>query len=892
NNEQIGYDFRGKDLAGKTFVVKGNSFSIKLSGSSSNCYGFSLSDITVNPTFTENDYNLLYLPDDNYNSDNYTIKLNYWNVYGKWQTIPMKKSAYLINGKPAYCATVTEDFDLANTIQFQVYEGDLWKDQTELQNVKYSDYDGCIVFSDDREKAAPVDVNYNGLTGYAIGDEVTITGYNGDATELVIPEKIEGKTVTGIVEGALENNDKLEKITVPATVTYIGEDAFPDVEIHGLKRAYIYTYCKEMDYEFVDDTIAATAVALNGDYGDTITLEMGDTMDLDFAITPANSTDLLTVTSNNDCVSIDGNKLKANWNGTATVTAEATSGVQCTFTVNVIYVNEFTVSKLPDKLVYTKGEELDTTGLNATVSFSNWTSKETTDFTVSGYDKTKTGMQTVTLTYTAKNDQEYSDSYLVEVKEAKGRPIGIEIKKYPETLQYKKSSTTSLDTDLELELVYDSGEKEAVENYTVDDSAFDIESVGTYGITVTAEGFSTSYNVKVYRRNPDDEDPAQPESPFKTFYYIDSNGNNCKNIIVALSSGDGTVNQYMEKTSDKYQGSNIYKLTYDAEKFTTVKLFNYSSSYDKTAIYDGYGYGHIKEFGNDVQNGKYYLPDKDIWINSINGTATVYLVNTSGWSSPQAYVWRDPSLALKQWPGEEMTPTNYYYDNHRVYSYTFDTAIYNKIIFNGRNADGGSEQTENLDVQPGKYFFNNENLWEDNRPALSVDTDNEMTKELTPDADDENIEKFGFKSDITYSGAELLGVQKKKNAERSMRFVSAVSSDILNASNVENYGYVLTKISLPSSEVKSQMNKLTVNNGRVFNCKDSGNTISGKYGTDEAATRYKYITMAVNNVPEGNGIAARFFIKTTDGEYHYAKYTDKNGNQFDGCVAHISDLTD
>ena len=56
---------------------------------------------------------------------------------------------------------------------------------------------------------------------------IAITDYNGYATEVTIPSKIDGYTVTGI-----ENMDtsNIKKIVMPDTVTYIGECAFGDYD--------------------------------------------------------------------------------------------------------------------------------------------------------------------------------------------------------------------------------------------------------------------------------------------------------------------------------------------------------------------------------------------------------------------------------------------------------------------------------------------------------------------------------------------------------------------------------------------------------------------------------------------------------------------------------------
>ena len=55
---------------------------------------------------------------------------------------------------------------------------------------------------------------------------ITITGYVGDETELVIPEKIDGKKVTGIEQGAFNEYRSLKSITIPEGVTCIESYTF------------------------------------------------------------------------------------------------------------------------------------------------------------------------------------------------------------------------------------------------------------------------------------------------------------------------------------------------------------------------------------------------------------------------------------------------------------------------------------------------------------------------------------------------------------------------------------------------------------------------------------------------------------------------------------------
>lgn len=66
-------------------------------------------------------------------------------------------------------------------------------------------------------------------TGFAYslnGDNAVITGYTGTESEVIVPETIDGHTVTGIDQFAFFMNYSITGITLPATVTSIGDYAF------------------------------------------------------------------------------------------------------------------------------------------------------------------------------------------------------------------------------------------------------------------------------------------------------------------------------------------------------------------------------------------------------------------------------------------------------------------------------------------------------------------------------------------------------------------------------------------------------------------------------------------------------------------------------------------
>ena len=59
-----------------------------------------------------------------------------------------------------------------------------------------------------------------------IGDSYTVRGYEGDNTDLVIPEEYNGKKVARIKSRAFINNTAITSVTIPDSVTNIGSSAF------------------------------------------------------------------------------------------------------------------------------------------------------------------------------------------------------------------------------------------------------------------------------------------------------------------------------------------------------------------------------------------------------------------------------------------------------------------------------------------------------------------------------------------------------------------------------------------------------------------------------------------------------------------------------------------
>ena len=163
-------------------------------------------------------------------------------------------------------------------------------------NVKPDTADRDLTWSSSREKYATVDENglvtpikpgktvtitvktYNGKTDsvnvkivdapkpkedfkYSINNgKCTITGYNGTAINIVIPEKLQGYPVTAIGDYAFYENETLQSITIPYGVTSIGEYAF--IGCHNLVNVSIPESVTSIEYRAFRECTSLKSVVL------------------------------------------------------------------------------------------------------------------------------------------------------------------------------------------------------------------------------------------------------------------------------------------------------------------------------------------------------------------------------------------------------------------------------------------------------------------------------------------------------------------------------------------------------------------------------------------------------------------------------------------------------
>jgi uncharacterized repeat protein (TIGR02543 family) len=126
-------------------------------------------------------------------------------------------------------------------------------------------------------------------------------------------------------------------------------------------------------------------------------------------------------------------------------------------------------------------------------------------------------------------------------------------------------------------------------------------------------------------------------------------------------------------------------------------------------------------------------------------------------------------------------------------------------------------------------------------------------KGMRPDENDNWKDETDFTSNF-----EICGVQIKKfsegNENKALRFVSVVDKNILD--KAKSYGYVIGKSDSSDYQTLNRFAYSLVKGndarGVTMECTGSDNTVFGDYGKHDTTTNYKYITAAVEDIPDSD----------------------------------------
>ncbi len=277
---------------------------------------------------------------------------------------------------------------------------------------------------------------------------------------------------------------------------------------------------------------------------------------------------------------------------------------------------------------------------------------------------------------------------------------------------------------------------------------------------------------------------------------------------------------------------------------------------------------------------------------------TVKFINSEGWSKVYLYAW-NTSEQNKNWPGVEITDKTTDSNGDEVFTAEFDKD-FNNIIFNNNSGD----QTVDITYDPSVSGYrltekNSGGKWkvepftqstpepsEDSIYTDSSGTKIDLTQTVSREADDTQLSGIGTE----FKNLEILGVQKKADTTKNcIRFVAVVNNSVLK--DAADYGYIAVG-NADTDTARALVEGYTLETApskHVFSCKNTSNSISGNYGKNNADTKYKYVTYAVNDIGS-NAVGVMFYVKDNSGKVFYAPYTNSSGT-FNSCAANWSALT-
>ena len=316
--------------------------------------------------------------------------------------------------------------------------------------------------------------------------EVEVKDYIEDI-DIVKPNKL----VYKIGEKIDLTDGKVKPIMASKTATTPVAMTNPEVQIEGfdtstegaktIKVTY-KGYTKTFGITVIDQTKSMTIKTLPNKleykYGESLDLTGGT---LEFK--KGNETQIINITQD----MITGYNSKEIGNQTLTVTYQ---GLTQEFIVNVKdYIAKLEIEK-PKKIDYEYGENLDLTGGKLSIITASGKVDEKIDITlamVSGYDKIKEGIQTITVKYKGLQGE-----FQVSVKD---KIKAIALNNEPNKINYKNGEAIDI-TGATINIVKSSGIKTIPVTYDMI-SGYNPQNSGLQVVTVTYEGFKTKFLVSV-----------------------------------------------------------------------------------------------------------------------------------------------------------------------------------------------------------------------------------------------------------------------------------------------------------------------------------------------------------------------------------------------------------
>jgi hypothetical protein len=292
-----------------------------------------------------------------------------------------------------------------------------------------------------------------------------------------------------------------------------------------------------------------------------------------------------------------------------------------------------------------------------------------------------------------------------------------------------------------------------------------------------------------------------------------------------------------------------------------------------------------------------------------SGVNTIIFTNNCNWDEVYLYAWNENG-SNAEWPGVKLTDKTINSNNKEQYTATLDAKFTNFIFNNGgyeltvdiayTGSETGYFLTEKKDGKWGVESWSDEPATETHEtqaPTTAPETEPSDGEYLDKDGNTINLNKtfekeesdtadFGISN--SFRNLQILGVQKKNDNTKSIRFVSVVDNKVIQ--DAADYGYIAVgagdKDSARSIVESDSFNY--ENNRNVFSCKGKNNKVSGDYGKYSTNTNYKYVTFAVNNIGD-YAVAVRFYVVDQNGKVYYSPYINSEGT-YNSCSTKWDDL--
>lgn len=303
------------------------------------------------------------------------------------------------------------------------------------------------------------------------------------------------KGAISIGDYAFANNPQLNSVTIPQTVQEISDNAFsyPSItSIYGCSGSFAETFAVEGGFHFeAIDTPAIGFAPAN--VSDDIILDRYDNISLQFDVLPEDSTDIITLSANNNNVRLDRLTLFGNYSGDSVVTASTTSGLECDLFVHVRTPVQLVIAQEPNKLSYLLGEELQLDGLQIELLYDDQTKVPIESYTVTGFDSSHAGECQVEFS-TSHPYQDFSATLAVEIVDPRPQLETIRIDKLPDKLVYIRGEALNL-TGCQVVGTYSDHTEEVINEYQI--SGFNTLRNGQQEITVAHGDAEATFQVQV-----------------------------------------------------------------------------------------------------------------------------------------------------------------------------------------------------------------------------------------------------------------------------------------------------------------------------------------------------------------------------------------------------------